>query len=148
MYLLQLADKGLREAKVLPDPVTPTPVLSDIPFVKAFVVRYPSASTQQISDFYEQYKLNNTYIKTIKKRAEDGDETAVKLMEENQDKLDDLSGVKESISGMSQLVRMVYKNPDIPADEKRQIIDSAYFTMIQLAEHGLEEVRLLKEAVK
>lgn len=148
MYILQLADKGLREAKVLPDPVTPTPVLSDIPFIKAFVVRYPSASTQQISDFYEQYKLNNTYIKTIKKRAEDGDETAVKLMEENQDKLDDLSGVKESISGMSQLVRMVYKNPDIPADEKRQIIDSAYFTMIQLAEHGLEEVRLLKEAVK
>lgn len=147
MYALQLADKGLRDAGVLPDPVKPTPTLSDIPFVKAFVIRYPSASDQKIQDFYTAYKLNNAYIATINKKAQDGDPVALKLMEAHTEKLDDLSGVKEAMSLHAQFVRMVYKNTDIPADEKRQLIDTTYANMIQLADHGLEEVRLLKEAL-
>ena len=31
---------------------------------------------------------------------------------------------------------MIYKNPDIPADEQRQLIDTLYFRMIELAHAG------------
>lgn len=148
MYALQLADKGLRDAKVLPDPVKPTPTLSDIPIVKAFVIRYPAASDQKIQDFYTAYKLNSAYLTTINQKAAEGDPAALKLIEAHSDKLDDLSGVKDALSTHAKLIRMVYKNPDVPADEKRQVIDTLYSNMIQLAEHGLEEVRLLKEALQ
>lgn len=147
MYALQLADKGLRDAGVLPDPVKPTPTLADIPIVKAFVIRYPAASDQKIQDFYTAYKLNNAYVTTINQKAAEGDPVALKLIEAHSEKLDDLSGVKDALSTHSKLIRMIYKNPDVPADEKRQVIDTLYSNMIQLAEHGLEEVRLLKEAL-
>jgi len=34
------------------------------------------------------------------------------------------------------LVRAIYINPSITADEKRQLIDQVYYSMIELARHG------------
>ena len=144
VYALQLADKGLREAGVLPDPVTPTPTLSDIPFVKAFVVRYPSASAQSIQDFYSSYFAQQRFIDTVKAKAKEGDPVAEQLLNEHQDRMVDLTSMKDTLSEHSQLVRLIYKNPEIPADEKRQLIDTLYFNMIQLAESGNEMFHVLR----
>ena len=38
----------MRKSGVMPDPVTPTPTLADIPVVKAFVVRYPREVQREI----------------------------------------------------------------------------------------------------
>jgi hypothetical protein len=66
MYTLQLADKALRESGVLPDPVKPLETLSDLPVIKAFVVRYPSASAQSIQDFYDDYYAKKRVSSTRK----------------------------------------------------------------------------------
>ena len=53
-YLVEVADKALEKSGVAPEQVKPSKTLADIPFIKAFVVRHPSASTQSITDFYSR----------------------------------------------------------------------------------------------
>jgi len=137
-HLLNLADAGLRKAGVVPDPVLPAKTLADIPFIKAFVVRYPSASADSIQRFYDEYytkeKVHNTFIAGAKtgdlamtERAMAYDQTAIGNR---------AAAIRDALTQQGSLIRAIYKNPDIPAAEKRQLIDQSYFTMIQLAQHG------------
>lgn len=144
MYALQLADKALRETGTLPDPVTPTPTLADIPIIKAFVVRYPAASMQSIQEFYNSYQAQQKYINTVMAKAKEGDPDAARLMEEHSNRMGDLTAMKDVLSEHSQLIRLVYKNPDVPADEKRQIIDTLYFRMMEVAKAGNDAFRQLQ----
>jgi hypothetical protein len=135
MYALQLADAGLRKSGVLPDPVKPADTLADIPFVKAFVVRYPSASAQPIQDFYDRYERNQKVVKTVQYLAQQGNQDAVLIeMALAPDALMTMTGAREAISNMSKFVRDVYINPGFSRDDKRQLIDAAYYQMIQTAE--------------
>lgn len=148
MYLLQLADKGLREAGVLPDPVKPASTLSDIPFVRAFVVRYPSATAQSIQDFYSDYDASKTYYDTIIHLAKEGDPRAMDLIEQHAEDLAQLSGIRDTLTQQSQIIRMIDKHPEMPADEKRQIIDTLYYRMIELAQAGNTALSTIKDTMK
>lgn len=145
MYALQLADKALREAGALPDPEKPTATLADIPVVKAFVVRYPSASAQSIQDFFNTYQAQQKYIDTFTAKAKDGDPAAVKIITEHADRMADLGAMKDTLSEHSHLIRLVYKNPDLTPDDKRQLIDTLYFRMIEVSRAGNEMFRELKK---
>lgn len=135
MYALQLVDAGLRKSGILPDPVKPTDTLADIPFVKAFVVRYPSASAQPIQDFYDRYERNQKVVKTVQYLAQQGNTEAVLAeMKLAPDALLTLTGAREAISNMAKFVRDVYANPTFSRDDKRQLIDAAYYQMIKTAE--------------
>jgi hypothetical protein len=64
-----------------------------------------------------------------------------------------LSGYPEALTSMNQVIRGVYKDPDIPPDEKRQLIDTMYFRMIEVAKAGNQaldeaEARLNPSVVK
>ncbi len=54
-----------------------------------------------------------------------------------------LDGIRETLTGHSKLIRDIYKNPSIPADEKRQLIDGLYYAMIQIGKSGRD---VLKQA--
>ena len=146
-YALMAADAGLRKAGVLPDPPTPAWSLSDIPVVKAFVVRYPSASTQSIQDFYDAYARDAMYFNTWMAKAKEGDMYAM-------DRIQSLGGpamflqmdaMKTALAEHSQLVKNIWKNPDMKPDEKRQIIDTAYYNMIKIAQAGNMALRKIHE---
>ncbi len=62
--------------------------------------------------------------------------------------LDDLSDDMAAINEMSALIRMIDKLPTMPPDEKRQIIDSMYFTTIAIAQSANRMIKLSREAVK
>lgn len=47
-----------------------------------------------------------------------------------------LDSVKQALGEQARLVRLVDQNPGITAEEKRQLIDSLYSTMIQTARAG------------
>lgn len=152
MYALQLADKGLIAAGVTDaPPERPASTLADIPFVKAFVVRYPNGGTKSIQEFQEKFEENKMVLDTIKalsKRGSMDEAQAVMMAEENQSKLQDLSGIKEAISNQGQFIQMVYRNPDLSADEKRQIIDGAYYGMIESAKLGMQAVQEWEKSLK
>lgn len=139
MYALKLADAALREAGAVPDPVLPAATLADIPVIKAFVVRYPSATAQSIQDFYDRYYADKKVWDTIQAKAREGDVAAVeKTQAFRPEAMMQLDDVRETLITHSQLIRMIHKNPDVPADEKRQLIDTLYFRMIEVARAGNE----------
>lgn len=145
MYAVQLADKALREAGALPDPVKPLATLADIPVVKAFAIRYPSATAQSVQDFYNDYFAKKKIYDTWTHAAEQGD---IKAMERIQ-ALDNtmfvqLDGIQDALSTQSLAVQLINKNPEMPAEEKRQLIDSIYFQMIELARAGNEVLETTK----
>lgn len=150
MYALQAADAGLRKTGVLPDPVTPTPTLADIPVVKAFVVRYPSASTQSIQDFYDQHETTKKFYDTWLAKAQEGDVDAMTRIQAAGGPIMfvRLDAIKETLSQHSKLVRDVYKNPTINAEEKRQLIDGLYFNMIQIGQAGKQMLKDSEKALK
>jgi hypothetical protein len=149
-YALQAADAGLRKAGVLPDPVTPTPTLADIPVVKAFVVRYPSATTQSIQEFYDQHEVTKKFYDTWMAKAKEGDADAMARIQAAGGPIMfvRLDAIKETLSEHSKLVRDIYKNPTVTAAEKRQLIDSLYFNMIEIGKAGKSMLKDSEKALK
>lgn len=139
MYALKLADQALIKTGVVPDPVKPVATLADIPVIKAFVVRYPSAGAQSIQDFYDSYDKTQRRIDTIRYLAKTGDvKSAMDLLkvQQNENDLITLSGVKDALSTQTKFLRLVQKNPQMTNTEKRQIIDGVYNMMIASAQQG------------
>lgn len=149
-YAVQIADEGLKKTGIAKDNVDPASSLADIPFVKAFIVRFPMAGTTSVQDFYEAYGESEQVVNTIKHLAKNGDfENMQKemLLEQNQDKLISLKGIKDALSNQSQFIRLVNRNPEMSPDEKRQMIDGAYLNMTEVAKQGNILVRELKKSV-
>jgi len=141
-YAMEIADKALRVAGVLPEPPAPATVLADIPFIKAFVIRFPSSGAQPIRDFYDRLKELRVLSNSIQALRETGDP-------EDSDKADSLeavdplvmlklSGYEQTMSEQTSLIRSIYKNPDMSPDEKRELIDNTYYFLIELVKDGNE----------
>lgn len=148
-YALQAADAGLRKSGVLPDPVKPTATLSDIPVVRAFMVRYPSATTQSIQDFMDAHETNKKFFDTWSAKAKEGDAEAMERIQKAGGPMMfvRLDAIKETLGEHSKLVRDIYKNPAMKAEEKRQLIDSLYFNMIEIGKAGNSMVKESKKAL-
>lgn len=138
MYALSAADYGLRKEGIVPDPPQPTKALADMPFIKAFVVRMPTASTESIQNFHDAYARNQTYYDTWMGMAKQGDKAAVQqIMQAGGPAMFvKLNQIEKTLGEQSKLIQDVYKNPKIPDDEKRQLIDSTYWRMTELAKAG------------
>lgn len=136
-YVKDGLDAAMRKTGILPDPLLPTRTLADIPFVRAFVMRYPSAQAESIQRFQDDYRdmsmVTNTYKALIKQR-EVGE--ARDLMANNPTAFMKLDQINKTINQQNQIVRQIYKLPTINPDEKRQLIDSTYNQMIQLSRAG------------
>lgn len=145
---LNLSERALIKAGVFPDPIKPEDTLSDIPFVKAFVVRYPSMDAKPITEFYDRYKKFETYENTIRAQAKAGNADAV----EREMSLDFYTqfgtspkGIREMLSQQARIIRNITKDPNLSPAEKRQSIDQTYYLMINSARFGVEMMDQLKE---
>lgn len=135
-YALQLTDTALRKAGLVPDPVRPLATLSDIPVVKAFVVRYPTANTKSIQSFYARNAANIQVMTTLDKLAASGDFGAATAVLDTYGPRTSLASVQQSLGEMSQLIRDINQLPSITPQEKRQLIDTIYFNMIEISKTG------------
>lgn len=140
-YIIQVADKLLTATGAVPDPIKPAATLADIPFVKAFVVRYPSASAQSIQDFYDKAHSNVVRMNTLMLMAKDsaitGDVARVNsFISENQSQLATFKEKMDGLTKMSQYIKLVYKMKNLTPDDKRQQIDGVYYGMIEIAKQG------------
>ena len=145
---LNLSERALIKAGVLPDPVKPEDTLSDIPFVKAFVVRYPSMDAKPITEFYERYKKFEKVENTIRSQAKAGNADAL----EREMSLDFYTqyavspkGIREMMSQQARVIRNITKDPNLSPKEKRQAIDQQYYLMINTARTGVEIMDTLKD---
>ena len=148
MYILNLADLGLQKAGVLPEKVKPTPTLADIPIIKGFVVRHPSASAESIQRFYNEYSVIQMRIKTIKTlaRKEFNYGKATQMLEQYQQDMINLDGIYRALRNAHSAVEYIYQNPSIKPDEKRQLVDTIYYEMISIAREGNKMVKQMRAA--
>lgn len=150
-HIMNAADFALRKAGVLPDPVKPARTLADIPFVKGFVVRHPSAGAEVIQKFYDDYDLQQKYQNTIKTLIKEGAaEESIEVLDRAvaEGAMLDLGGIRKALSAAMKTVRLVYRNPTMRPDEKRQLIDAMYSQMIGMATLGNEIIKSGKKAAK
>ncbi|MBE0425779.1 MAG: hypothetical protein IBX72_03925 [Nitrospirae bacterium] len=135
MHILKAADTGLKKAGVLPEEVKPSRTLSDIPFIKAFAVRHPSAGAESIQRFYDNYEKASQTLSTARELIREGKrEEAGELL--NLGKKYKLDQHYKSLSNAHQLIDKVYANPELTSEEKRKLIDEIYLSMIRIARHG------------
>lgn len=136
MYALQLADKLLTPAE--PDVQKPETTLADVPFVKAFVVRFPSAGAQSIQDFNDRYREFQEKKNTISHLAKQGNYEAWRREAEMQETnlADPLNEVKKALSQQHAFIMKIQRDKTLPPGDKRQLIDGAYYHMIETAKRG------------
>jgi hypothetical protein len=145
-HLVNIANYALTEAGLLPEKIKPTLTLADIPIIKAFVVRHPSAGAEPIQKFYDKYFEYSKFAKTAQalvKKELDFDEAEI-LINDNRTLLN-ASGHYDALRNMHRLISLIYVNPQILPEEKRQLIDRTYYDMIAIAKDGL---RLFEEIEK
>lgn len=136
-YIWSLADKGLQQTGVLPKAAEgPTKDLADIPFVKAFVVRYPSATAESIQSFEDAYLTKKMVLDTANALKQTDPGAAARLTLLRPDAQIQLRGIQDALATQRKTISLVWQNPALTPDEKRQIIDSAYYAMIQEAKAG------------
>lgn len=135
-YALQIMDSALRNQGVIVGPAKPASTLADIPVVKAFVARYPSANVQPIQDFYDNYYVSKKYYDTAMDLAKKGDPKAEEFMRKHQDDMVQLDDMRSTITGLHNLIRMETVDPSMSPSDKRQLIDTQYMAMIQIAKAG------------
>lgn len=142
-YALQISSAALEATGVTNPPPKPLKTLADIPFVNAFVVRYPSSSAQSIQDFYDRNEQSMKVMNSVTAKAKTGDVEAAQWVIDNYKPRVTLPAVQKALAEQGQLIRNINANREMSPSEKRQLIDSIYFTMITVAEQAnkmLDEV--------
>jgi hypothetical protein len=149
MYALQLSDAALIKSGAVPDPVRPATALADIPAVKAFVIRYPSAQAQSIQTFYDEFDRANRAMTSLRRKMKEGSSEEVDyILEEYGDRLKNLDGYRQALTKQSQLIHNINKHPEWLPEEKRQMIDTVYYQMIEISRAGIEMSREFDKAAK
>ncbi len=150
-YAIQIADKSLKAAGVAED-TGPSSTLSDIPFIKAFVVRYPLAGSKSVSDFYDTYESSTKVVNTVMALQKAGNfDEAQKLMDTRGAEFfmgKEAMGAKEAFSAQSEFIRKIYKDPSMSKDEKRQLIDTTYMQMTTYAKQLNQMMAETKKSVE
>ncbi|HRT83737.1 MAG TPA: hypothetical protein P5523_03780, partial [Bacteroidales bacterium] len=104
-YILQAVDEAVYQSGAVKD-LRPEKSLNDYPFVKAFLIRHPSARAQSITDFQEQYRENKRVYDTMKFYASTGQ---VDKMNEVYDRYSTqiykLDGLAQSLNNVGTTIR-------------------------------------------
>lgn len=135
-YILKGLDFDMRKLGILPDPVKPIWQLADYPIIRAFVVRYPSSTAQSIQTFYNRNDANAKVMATFNARAQLGDYKSALAIQETHGLRFSLTSIQNTLGQMSRIIQLVQANPNMNEQDKRQIIDTTYFRMIELAKAG------------
>lgn len=118
--------------------VKPSKSLSDIPFIKAFTVRYPSASAESIREFYDNYKKMDQTVSTARylARKKFDPKEAAEVLEAGD--IAQVNRVYQALQRQQQAINAINELPSVDPEEKRRLIDIVYFQMIDVAKAGNE----------
>jgi hypothetical protein len=138
-------DKALIASGVVDDPIKPSETLSDMPIIRAFVVRNPSAGSEYITTFYNKYDKVNKVFNTIDRLQKSGNfEEANKLLTNLPVEATILKSTYRLVQDNDKRVRDIYNSKLFTPNEKRQLIDELYRQMIDISKYSLEAIKDIK----
>tara|TARA_R100001377_G_scaffold56395_1_gene33548 strand:- start:1576 stop:6378 length:4803 start_codon:yes stop_codon:yes gene_type:complete len=139
-YVLEAADAALIASGYSEDPIRPAKKLSDMPFIKAFVVRHPSSGSEFIEDFYKEYEEIQTALTTLNQVEPSEVGNVIDIID--QDIGFDyiaLQAYADVLNSQRSLINIVIRDKvNYSPIEKRQILDDTYYQMITIAKEGLK----------
>tara|TARA_R100001463_G_scaffold15460_1_gene40414 strand:- start:279 stop:3842 length:3564 start_codon:yes stop_codon:yes gene_type:complete len=138
---VSVLDKSLIKSGIIDDPVKPKAALSDIPIIRAFVVRNPTAGSEYITTFYEKYEPIRKTFNTIDKLKEQGNfDEAIKLMEKIPVDQVYFKNVSKQLRKHNTMIKQIYNSKQFEPSEKRQLIDGLYQNMIDISKLALQMI--------
>ena len=138
-------DKALISSGVIDDPIKPEQTLADIPVIRAFVVRNPSASSEYITTFYDKYEKVNKIFNSIDTLQKAGNfEEANKLLTNLPVEATVLKSTYRLVQDLDKRVRDTYNSKFLSPNEKRQLIDEMYRNMIDISKYSLDAIKDIK----
>lgn len=140
-----LLDKALISSGVIDDPIKPEQTLSDMPVIRAFVVRNPSSGSEYITTFYDKYEKVNKIFNSIDTLQKAGNfEEANKLLTNLPAEATVLKSTYRLVQDLDKRVRDTYNSKFLSPNEKRQLIDEMYRNMIDISKYSLDAIKDIK----
>jgi len=136
---LKAGDELIEHFKIIDVPPDPKMTLADIPGIRAFIARFPSANTKSIEDFYKEYNELNRKWESAKERAGIrgyGIKTAIPQ------KLLRYRAAAKALSILRKKADIIYNSKKLNADEKREMLDNIYLSMINVARAALNKEKI------
>ena len=151
MYAFQAANKAGIAVGVFNAPVHAPSGIADIPFVKAFIARYPGSS-QAVQDFYDRYSEVKPYQDTFNFLRRSGDVAGMERVRAmgGEDAFTKLDGIKKALGNQYKMIRGIDGAPEdkIPRDQKRQLIDVLFYKMVMTAKQGTQLTHQIQDNAK
>ena len=142
---VNVLDKALIGSGIVDDPIKPQQTLADIPVIRAFIVRNPSAGSQYITTFYDKYEKVNKVFNTVDSLQKAGNfEEANKLLTSIPAEAYILKSTYKIVQDNDQRVRSIYNSKFFTPNEKRQYIDELYRQMIDMSKYSLDAIKDVK----
>lgn len=138
VHALKVSDYVLKKAGVIDESIMPRKTMVDIPFIKAFAVRYPSADANSIQEFYDRYETNSQRLNAVKQLLKEGKIEEAKRLQGKGIVKDGMT--YKALNNMNQTISNIYMNKNISPEEKRNLIDSIYLQMIAITKHANKQL--------
>lgn len=138
--LYRLLDTALQKAGVLEEINKPARSIEELPFIKAFTVKYPSAGAASINEFFERADLYEMRLASAKALFREGRESSIQRAERilQEEDFGRFTSLRRTIGQISNNIKMIHFNPDMDPEEKRYLIDTMYIQMIELSKAGID----------
>lgn len=142
---LSVLDKALIGSGIVDDPIKPEETLSDIPIIRAFVVRNPTSGSEYVTRFYDKYEKYSKIFNTIDKLQRESDFVkANELLLNIPAEAYVIKSTYKIIQDLDSRVRTIYNSKIFNPNEKRQLIDEMYRQMINISKFSLETIKDIK----
>lgn len=151
-YALKIADQGLIASGIIKDPVKPGWSVEDIPFVKQFVSRQASGSLVSNQVFEEKVRQIKEAETSLRRLEALGDINAIEKEYGNTETLTQafsrVKEIEEARSTLRNTIDAVYRDPEIPPDEKRQTIEGMYAQLNFISREGIAAIREAQKEIR
>lgn len=135
--LLKTADTAGEKMGIYQEKDRAAKTLADVPFVRSFVVRNPSAGAESIAKFYEladkaEKRFNTAQLELARTNVESYRGKAA------WEAYNSVLAIKRVMSEYNGMIRSIDLSKKMNKDEKRQSIDGIYREMIKMAKKGIK----------
>lgn len=163
-YVLDASDALLRESKkaaikagVMEDDGEVEPAfsgMSEWPVIKSFTARFPSAQSKSIQKVYDRLKVMDAWFSSIRKKAQSARtkadarevyETIGRAADAGQ--FGDVRGALQGYRDAWTTISNIHQSDEEPV-RKRQLIDHAYYKLIEQARHDNDVLDKVEDYLK
>jgi hypothetical protein len=146
--LINQLEAGLQKLNVIAPKNLPEKSIEQLPFVKAFLIRYPSSSSKSIETFFTKFQAGEKVTASFKMLLEKKDPNAIKFFSKNAGQIANLNGLEKAMTLNNRTITLIVANPDMTPSDKRNLIDKLYATRIVYAQRGLQILEALEMSAK